>query len=311
MRFVTYAIKCRLAAGPLNPVRLKQTAVDVATQPFIQVDEVWTEWLGRFYADHFRESNLHLLAMDAPDDNAPLAASARIGNVYQSLWLHGLLAIDRAEAVNGPHSPGEALRADGTLDLHVPTWETWRRTWPVLDTATLDSVDRVAMGLGTRNLRGPEFRRLWHGLHMLLRGLQEQIDGFERSACLIRSLEAIVFEPDIKGLGAKDFGQRGAAFLLDHDATKLSACYTKLRNAALHMHDRQMIEKDPNAKKELDALGQLAESLTLHVWREILGRPEVLESVSDARLPDLQRQLKAGEAGAWLGARFEPPKPPA
>lgn len=71
-----------------------------------------------------------------------------------------------------------------------------------------------------------------------------------------------------------------------------------------------MIEQNSNAKERLDALGQLAESLTLHVWREILGRPEVLESVSDARLPDLQRLLKAAEGGAWLGAAFAPPKPP-
>lgn len=199
--------------------------------------------------------------------------------------------------------------ATGSLDVKIPTREQWPLREVVLAGETLTSVGRVTQGLIERDRRLREFRRLLHGLHMVLRGIQEQGDSFERSACLIRSLEAIVFG-STERTGAGEFGRRtarlaGAAAL----ETDLSAAYDQLRNGAIHLRDRQMIEQNRNTKERLAALGQLAESLTLHVWREILGRPEVLESVGDAGLSELQARLKAGEAGAWLGAGFEPPKP--
>lgn len=310
MEFVTYAVHCGNVVVPAGETDIPGLDLRISHRPAGEIDEFWERELGHIFARRFMSANLHIYALAQEDRPEPRSLRTQISHAFYAMWLHGMLGITSADGMSGTRTDG-IWSATGSLEVKIPTREQWPLREVVLAAETLTSVGRVTQGLIERDRRLREFRRLWHGLHMVLRGLQEQVDSFERSACLIRSLEAIVFEPDIKGLGAKDFGQRGAAFLADRDATKLSACYTKLRNAALHMHDRQMIEKDPNAKKELDALGQLAESLTLHVWREILGRPEVLESVSDARLPELQARLKAGEAGAWLGAGFEPPKPPA
>ncbi|MBM4345238.1 MAG: hypothetical protein FJ100_17850 [Deltaproteobacteria bacterium] len=308
MHFCTYALNASIENHDLAEATLPRTGARVLHKHEIHLDDFWLTELGQAFAADCADATLNIDVAAKHQADAEDVAE----KVYFALWLHGLLQVGNAVAVVGRIREDGVRVVDSPVPVVLPGYLKSRgTTWPTLDTRVLDSVDCVANGLRVRDRRQDEFRRLWHGIRALRRALtwDEQHDAYERGANLVRSVEAIVFEPG-EHAGMKAFGHRVTRLCIGVPATTLSDAYELVRNAYVHMHPRYLPAPEQVTAERFDALNLLIEDLALFLWRQILGNPAVLESVSDANLPALREWLAGGKGAAWVGRKFLPPAVP-
>lgn len=295
------------APVPDEPVRLELTRVEVRPSRRLDLDKEVRQALGDLFFEEWQQANVFAIASSEDDGSGGAPAAERIDNFYFASWLHGVLNIDFNAIAMTVETTPTGTRVAGFELLYRPRYLPSAWIEPDLGAETLRSVDKVAVGIAARYRRKDEFHRLWHGYRALLRAFEASLDAdpLERGANLVRALEALVFPANVKGLGADQFGRRTACFFSSGDVTAMTDCYTKVRNAALHMHNRSDYLSQPKALARVDELCLLLERLAPFVWRQVLGKPDVLESMRDARLAEFQVRLAKGELGAWLGDRFE------
>ncbi len=269
---------------------------------------------GREFAEAWQTANVYVEATSEDTDD-PSGAESRVAAVWHSMWLHGILRVERVDGVYGEVADGARQICGRIDDFAYPIRLGGVDGWPNLDADILASVDNVAAGIIARNKRPDEFRRLWHGLRALLRGLRDggDNDAIERSANLVRSLEVLVFGATEKRAGAPQFGERAACFMTDGNAALLQDAYKQLRNTGVHMHERHLYVKDTVKLPQILELGRFIDLLAPHVWREVLGSPQRMETMSDANLSSFQAHLieeaakkdpTARSFARWTGARF-------
>ena len=308
VQFVTYAVEARFHGDVPELLKLSSVGVAVTAACGIDFPEDWVWALGRNVVDQFRTGGRRFFLTATQPLNAagPSDAEYRVAAVYRSLWLHGLLRVDDVHGVHGNVGATSRMPVSTIVEvMPIPTTVTPVVT-PSFNDEFWDSVDRVATGYYERNRRGQEFRRLWHGLQALERGLRDNHDqdALERQANLVRSLEVLVFDPDNKTHArASVFGRRAASMVNGVAEVDLVDAYTHLRNAALHMHDRQKYLDKQHVLANVERLTGIVEDLVPAIWREVLGNPEALEAMSDARIRAFWDALDVDPGRAWPGQR--------
>ena len=310
------------------PQELGATGVTVQRAPPLVVDDLWRGLLGEHYAIRFANATMYLCCDGNEHADTPVGRSRlfqRGRAVYFACWLHGLLAIDHLQILRCTVQS----RAGGrdVLKIHTPRladWKPWYLPWhfdshadsPMSDLRIIEtpdwtadtwrSIDRVSGGILAVQSPEAKARRLWHGFRLLIAALREDGDPhwLERGALMVRSLEPLLFDPEKKAHGGADFfAKMAASFVSGSDASKtLKGLYRDVRNAAVHVHNREKYAARPEFRRAKALIG-FAEALAVHVWRQVLSNPELMLAFNDDNIAESQRQLCCG---ATTRFRFEP-----
>jgi hypothetical protein len=274
--------------------------------PPVDLGEWWSEGLGSFELETYRNSQLFLLSM-APSQ-APALLDRENTRLERELhgFLYGLLLHEAARSWNARLAKGARIGDKSPEPRQVsqlpPCYPHAGGRQPIIDGRMSGKAHRIGREIlrlydqvpdETAPLaRVQEHSRLRRGFNALLRGLRER-DGAPRLHNFVRSLEAITHPEE--GRTARQWVHRCQTFA-GAAARPLLAQMYDLRSAEEHLNDFRVVLENPHATLRV----YQAEVLACYVFRRLFSEPGLLANfVGDEAADAFWRSQKPAPAKVW------------